>query len=176
MAQENKLPEVWMRGPIDKIPSLLQPVAHTLLQAAEEIEGIMGGFPDDLLWRKPYGMASVAFHLRHIPGVIDRLFTYSREQQLSPEQLKYLSEEGLETEQTKADDLVRKATRSIRDAVGYLANVDPSTLHQFRGVGRKRLPSTVMGLLFHAAEHTMRHTGQLLVTARVVKEEKDYVK
>jgi hypothetical protein len=166
-----KQPEVWMRGPVEGIPALLQPVAHALLQAAEEIEWVMSDFPDHLLWVKPAGMASVGFHLQHIPGVLDRLFTYAAEQQLTSDQLKYLSEEGLEQNHLRRTQLVQQAVDGIRAAVARLSNVDEATLTAFRGVGRKKLPSTVIGLLFHAAEHTMRHVGQLIVTAGVVSAE-----
>lgn len=157
-----------MRGPVESVPELLQPIAHALLQAAEELEQIMNDFPDHALWERPAGVASVGFHLQHIPGVLDRLFTYARNEQLTNQQLKYLSEEGLMNEQLKPADLTSIAIDRILKFVEQLKVIDPSTLTQFRGVGRKQLPSTVQGLLFHAAEHTMRHVGQLLVTSRIV--------
>lgn len=167
--QENTRPlEVWMRGPVEGIPALLQPVAHALLQAAEELEWMMSDFTDDHLWEKPGGMASVGFHLQHIPGVLDRLFTYARNEQLTSEQLKYLSEEGLENEQIKAADLTSIAINQIHKSVEQLKQINPDTLTHVRSVGRKKIPSTVIGLIFHSAEHTMRHTGQLLVTRRIV--------
>src|SRR5579871_4066051 len=86
--------EVWLRGPVDGIPALLQPTAHAILQAREEINVFMKDFPDTLLWEKPAGMASAGFHLQHLSGVLDRLFTYARSEQLSAEQLKYLAAEG----------------------------------------------------------------------------------
>src|SRR5688500_5756627 len=89
-----KLPEVWMRGPIPGITGLLQPVAHALLQAKEEIHELMESFPESMIWARPGDSASPAFHLQHIPGVLYRLFTYARNESLSNGQLKYLSEEG----------------------------------------------------------------------------------
>lgn len=71
-------PEVWLRGPVTGIPSFLQPVAHALLQAREEVEALMMGYPEEHLWDRPAGMASVGFHLQHIAGVVNRLFTYAR--------------------------------------------------------------------------------------------------
>jgi hypothetical protein len=82
--------EVWLRGPLDGIPALLQPVAHALLQAREEVNELMLNFPDALLWEKPAGMASVGFHLQHMAGVLDRLYTYARAEQLNQQQLDYL--------------------------------------------------------------------------------------
>lgn len=170
--EKAKLPEVWMRGPVDNVPAMLQPVAHALLQASEEVEAIMNNFPQQKLWENPSGMASAAFHLQHIPGVIDRLFTYAYDRQLNNEQLKYLSEEGLENDKLKVADLVQYLQDRIQQTVAELKTFDMATLTDTRGVGRKRLPTTVMGLIFHAAEHTMRHVGQLLVTVAVVKGER----
>lgn len=161
--------EVWQRGPVENVPLLLQPVAHALLQAAEEIEGFMEGFPDDLLWKKPSGVASVAFHLQHITGVINRLFTYARGEALAEAQLEKLSFEGKQTALVSTQDLVKDITNEIQVAIDQLRNTSESSLLDFRGIGRKQIPSNVLGLLFHAAEHTQRHTGQLYVTVRMVK-------
>src|SRR4051812_30259803 len=93
MAEDKQL-EVWLRGPHNTVTPLLQPVAHALLQAREEINELMIGFPEMLLWVKPMGMASVGFHLQHLTGVIGRLFTYARGEALSQRQLDYLQAEG----------------------------------------------------------------------------------
>ncbi len=160
-------PEVWMRGPIEGIPSLLQPVAHALLQAREEIEHITKGFPEDKLWIKPSNLASVGFHLQHIQGVLDRLFTYALPQQLTPEQLNYLSLEGVPANLSVAD-LVTAFRNQVDRALIQLKETNENTLLQPRGIGRKQIPSTIIGLLFHAAEHIQRHVGQLLVTVKFV--------
>lgn len=165
-----KLPEVWLRGPLENIPSLLQPVAHALLQAREEVNELTKNFPDELLWIKPAGAASVGFHLQHLRGVLDRLFTYADGKLLSEEQLATLKAEG-DPQQTTASalDLVHAFNEQVDQALQELRKKDEQKLTEFRGVGRAQLPSTVMGLLFHAAEHTMRHLGQLIVTVKVVK-------
>lgn len=155
-----------MSGPVDGVPALLQPVAHALLQANDEIHGVLENFDVQQLWQQPNGVASVGFHLQHIVGVIDRLFTYAKGEGLSIEQLKYLSEEGKANEGITLPDLLVRLSTQISKAIEFLKTVDPATLTDVRTVGRKKLPSTITGLLFHAAEHTMRHTGQLLVTAR----------
>jgi uncharacterized damage-inducible protein DinB len=160
-------PEVWMRGPVAGIPPLLQPVAHALLQAQEEIHTLLAGFPDTLLYEQPAGVASVAFHLQHIAGVLDRLFTYAAAQPLSEEQLTYLAGEGKNVATLSA--LLDAFDKQIALTIERLGKIDETTLTEFRGVGRKQLPSTVQGLVFHAAEHTMRHTGQLHVTVQVLK-------
>src|SRR5262249_23037834 len=87
-------PEVWLRGSLPDIPALLQPVAHALLQAREEVARMMEDFPEDRLWDRPAGVASVAFHLQHLAGVVDRLFTYARRESLSEDQTQALEAEG----------------------------------------------------------------------------------
>jgi len=161
-------PEFWLRGPVEGVPHLLQPVAHALLQAREEIFHAMANFPLQLLWTKPSGLASVGFHLQHIAGVIDRLFTYADDQPLSSLQLQFLSEEGVEKPGIEVLTLIEKLDNQIDTAINKLKDSDPDTILQLRVVGRKKLSSTRFGLLFHAAEHTMRHTGQLLVTCRIL--------
>lgn len=159
--------EVWLRGPIDGVPALLQPVAHALLQAQEEVHVYTRDFPTELLNEQPAGVASVGFHLQHLRGVLDRLFTYARGEALSDEQRAELQDEE-QTERTTRD-LVQAFDRQIDRAMAQLRNTSETGLTEARGVGQAQLPSTVLGLLFHAAEHTQRHVGQLLVTARVVQ-------
>jgi hypothetical protein len=163
-----KLPEHWMRGPVEGIPALVQPVAHALLQAFDEVQAIMMDFPDELLWERPAGVASPAFHLQHLSGVLDRLLTYAQTRSLSEEQLSYLAAEGKRTEITSIA-LVQNFHQQVQIVLNYLRTIEPGTLTDYRPVGRKKMPSTVMGLLFHAAEHSMRHVGQLLVTVKVVR-------
>lgn len=163
-----KQPEYWMRGPVKNVPALLQPVAHAMLQARDEVNEMMQGFPLHLLWQKPAELASPAFHLQHLSGVIDRLFTYAKAEQLSPQQLNELSAEGKEDSNINIENLLLRFNKQVGEALAQLAKTDEKILTNFRGVGRKQLPSTVMGLLFHTAEHTMRHTGQLLVTVKVL--------
>lgn len=158
--------EFWLAGPVDGVPALLQPVAHALLQSRREVEAVTRDFPDALLWHKPGGLASVGFHLRHLTGVLDRLFTYARGEALTADQLRYLKAEG-EPGDDKTTLLERFSTQ-IDDALTQLKSTDPETLTEVRGVGRSQIPSTLIGLLTHAAEHSMRHTGQLLVTVRWV--------
>ncbi len=170
MSGDNAQREVWLRGALPGIPVLLQPVAHTLLQAREEVNAIMSDFPEIFLWVKPSGMASPAFHLQHLRGILDRLFTYAKGEGLSADQFAYLALEGKEPEQEcSVRTLLERFNDQVDIALNQLSKTDESTLTDIRGVGRAQLPSTVIGLLTHAAEHTMRHTGQLLVTARLLK-------
>jgi uncharacterized damage-inducible protein DinB len=162
------LPEVWLRGPLPDVPALLQPVAHALLQARDEVEALMSDFPEEFLWTRPGGVASAGFHLQHLAGILDRLFTYSRGETLTASQLEYLKREGSAADPAEsARDLVVAFRRQVELSVNELRAFNEGRLTEPRFVGRKRLPSTVLGLLFHAAEHTQRHLGQLLVTVKV---------
>ena len=156
-----------MRGPLPDIPPLLQPVAHALLQAREEVIAEMAAFPDERLWDRPGGVASVGFHLQHLSGVLDRLFTYARGEALDERQAQVLAAEGLRHPGIRSIALVEAFKKQVDRALDQLRATDESTLTEYRAVGRARLPSTTLGLLVHAAEHTQRHVGQLLVTVRV---------
>ncbi|MBD1398853.1 DinB family protein [Pontibacter sp. JH31] len=170
MTQTKNL-EVWLRGPLPGIPPLLQPVAHALLQAREEVENFMQDFSEDLLWERPAGVASVGYHLQHLVGILDRLFTYAKGEALTEQQLTYLYAEGKPAHAKEhAQDLVQRFHEQVDKALDQLAQTDEQTLTEPRQVGRAQVDSTVMGLLFHAAEHSMRHVGQLLVTARVLRD------
>jgi len=165
--------EVWQRGPLPKISPLLQPVAHALLQAREELNEYMKDFPMELLWLRPAGMASVGFHLQHLSGVLDRVFTYARAESLTPLQFEELAEEGKDSSGGYlVVDLVERFNQQVDLALQQIKETSEATLPDYRKVGRAGLPSTVIGLLFHAAEHTMRHLGQLMVTAAVLREQK----
>ncbi|CAN5857960.1 hypothetical protein BH23GEM7_BH23GEM7_25160 [soil metagenome] len=165
------LPEVWLRGPVEGVPALLQPVAHALLQAREEVEALLQDFPEDLLWSRPGGVASAGFHLRHLAGVVDRLFSYARGEPLTPRQREALTAEGQPPESgSSIGDLVHAFHQQVERALDQLRATEERTLTDPRAVGRKQLPSTVLGLLFHAAEHVQRHVGQLLVTVRVQRD------
>jgi uncharacterized damage-inducible protein DinB len=161
--------EVWMRGPIAGLIPLLQPVAHAILQAREEVNLMMIDFPDELIWERPSGVASVAFHLQHLSGVLDRLFTYANNQILNEDQLELLALESDEAQFLTVKALLTRFNNQVNKALTQLKNIEEKTLLEPRGIGRKQIPTNQMGLLFHAAEHTQRHVGQLLVTVRILK-------
>jgi len=164
------LPEIWLRGPLPAVPPLLQPVAHALLQAREELAAHLASFPAAKLAERPLGLASVGFHLRHLTGVLDRTFTYARGEALGAAQLAYLAaEEQPPTQPGAVQELLQAFSQQVDAALAQLIATPETSLPEWRGVGRAQLPSTVLGLLVHAAEHTMRHVGQVLVTARVVQ-------
>lgn len=162
-------PEVWLRGPLPDVPPLLQPVAHSLLQCREEVSGALRDLTPGQLWARPGGAASSGYHARHAAGSLDRLLTYARGEQLSVAQLEGLRGEGIAD--LEADAAMRVAAAfdaAIHRALDQVRATPERTLLERRGVGRAQLPSTVIGLLFHAAEHTQRHAGQLVTTAKIV--------
>ena len=167
MATKKSEVEVWLRGPVEGIPPLLQGVAHALLQAREEVTELMQDFPETLLWEKPAGVASVGFHLRHLTGVLDRLFTYARGEALTSEQLEYLRAEET-SDEVSVEALLESFSQKVDEVLAKLSETDEKTLLEARGVGRAQLPSTKLGLFVHAAEHSQRHVGQLLVTVSVL--------
>jgi hypothetical protein len=167
---DNNKPEVWLRGPLEGISAYLQPIAHALLQAREEVNDIMEGFPDEFLGIRPMGMASPGFHLEHLAGVLDRLFTYAKGAMLTQQQLNALALEGDASQKNYTlGVLLERFNVQVDEAIQQLTETDEATLTEQRGVGRAQIPSTVIGLYTHAAEHTMRHVGQLLVTVRILK-------
>ena len=159
-----------MRGPIPGIPPLLQPAAHALLQAVEDVRRVVGPLSADHLWGRPGGAASVGFHVRHAAGSLDRLFTYARGEALSTEKFAFLASEGEPgSPPDEAAALVAAFEQQVDRALEQLRGTAEATLLEPRGIGRRQLPSTVLGLLFHAAEHTQRHVGQIVTTAKIVQ-------
>jgi uncharacterized damage-inducible protein DinB len=161
--------EWWQRGPIDGIPTALQPVAHILLQVRETVTELVENLTIDEWNARPAGVAAAAFHIRHIAGVIDRLFTYARGDALSEAQFEALRSEGATVDAAGVATALATLDARVDAAIAELRAIDPATLGAFRGVGRAKLPSTVLGCLVHGAEHSMRHVGQLSVTTRIVR-------
>lgn len=159
-------PEAWLRGPVAGIPPLLQPVAHALLQALEDAEAVAAGVSRDELWAGVGGAASMGFHLIHATGSLDRLFTYARGESLSDAQREALAMEKAPSTTADAGTLLSALRAQVGRALAQLGATDTATLTDHRAVGRAGAPSTVIGLLFHGAEHTVRHVGQAITTAR----------
>jgi hypothetical protein len=163
------MPEAWLRGPVEGVDALLQPAAHALVQAGEDAELATRGISADNLWARPNGAASLGYHLRHAAGSLDRLLTYARGAQLDDDQhaaLKREAEPGSPPDD--AGTLLAHTRQAIDTALAQLRATPREALLEPRAVGRKGLPSTVLGLLFHAAEHTTRHVGQAITTAKIV--------
>ncbi|MBM3803175.1 MAG: DinB family protein [Acidimicrobiia bacterium] len=163
-------PEPWLRGPVPGIPPLLQPAAHAFLLAVEDVETAVAGLSPQQLWFKPGGAASLGFHLLHLSGSTRRLLAYARGESLSSEQRAELaSERAMEPPYPGLEELVARWRTTVDNSLRQLAATPEATLNDSRLVGRAELPSTVLGLLFHAAEHAQRHVGQIVATSKIVK-------
>ena len=162
----NPQPEVWLRGPVDGFEPLLMPAVHALLQAREDVEALAATVPAEHAWQRLGGAASIGFHVRHLGGALDRLLTYARGETLSDAQRAAARSEG---EPGQPPQSLREAAAgtcaSIERALDQLRTVAREDLLAPRKVGRAGLPSTTLGLIFHAAEHCTRHAGQAISTA-----------
>lgn len=161
--------EPWLSGPVEGVHPMLMPAAHALAQCAGDLLKAARDLTNEELWAKPGGAPAVGFHLRHIAGSIDRLLTYARGESLSPEQFEALAAEERIEESIDAAELARKAVERIEEAINAIRATPEQILFEKRTVGRKKLPTNVFGLLFHIAEHTQRHTGQAITTAKIIK-------
>jgi hypothetical protein len=163
------MPEAWLRGPIAGVPAVLMPAAHALADALEEME-VARDLDTRQLWLRPGGAASVGFHLRHARGSLERLMTYARGEALDESQLAALRTEAEPGDPpVDAAALLDRLRETVADTIDAYRNTDPDALHEPRTVGRAGLPSTVLGLFYHAAEHTRRHAGQTVTTARIIR-------
>lgn len=156
-----------MRGPVPGFEPLLQPVVHALLQVKEDLDKLIPSVHPDHVWTRP-GAASIGFHVRHIGGSIDRLLTYARGELLSAGQVTALKAEATETG-TALSDVMAETNAVIDRALEQLKATSAEAVLLDRKVGRAGLPSTTIGLLFHAAEHATRHAGQAITTAKILQ-------
>jgi uncharacterized damage-inducible protein DinB len=164
-------PDVWLRGPVEGVAAELQPVAHALLQAVEDAERLCGDLTPEELWREVEGAASIGYHLKHIAGATDRLFTYARGEELSEAQKAVVSVEKEKGENPPhAGELIARVRRAVETALGQLRSTPAGSVCDLREVGRAKLPSSVIGLLFHAAEHAQRHCGQIATTRKFLRD------
>jgi uncharacterized damage-inducible protein DinB len=162
----NDLPEPWLRGTLTEVPALQRAVLHALELAREDLERWCDGLDDDELNQRPDGLAPVAFHLRHIARSMDRLLTYAEGRQLSAEQISVMKQEmdpGATRNELTAE-LVVAFAKSGKRIRGFTLQ----QLEEGRKVGKKQLPASVGGLLVHVADHTQRHVGQAITTAKIV--------
>lgn len=158
----------WLRGPVGGVPALLQPVAHALIDADEDVLKFVPPLSVEQLGTRPGGAASVAFHLVHAMGSLDRLFTYARGEPLNDAQLKALAaEKTFDAATCTSRQLAHDFSAAVRRAHAQLQATSEAELLETRLVGRAQLPATALGLLVHAAEHTARHVGQIVTTAKI---------
>ncbi len=159
--------EPWLRGPVPGVDPLLAPVLYAFQHAREDLAKATEGFDEARLWARPHGITPVGFHLRHIAGSVERLMTYLEGRPLSPAQMEALKAENQPG--AGREELLAALDSAFREAEAIVRRLDPARLAEPRGVGRRNLPTTVAGLLTHIAEHTMRHVGQAVTTAKLAR-------
>lgn len=160
------LPEPWLRGTLVEMPSVQRAAIHALQLGREDLEIWCGGLSDEELNARPGGIPPVAFHVRHIARSIDRLLTYAEGKSLDENQIAALKTE-LDPGATRKE-LFAELTEALARGEGRIRAFDSTRLEEPRKVGKKQMPTTVGGLLVHVAEHTQRHVGQAITTAKIV--------
>jgi DinB superfamily len=149
------------------VDPMLAPLLYSFQQAREDLASFTEGMMPDQLWSRPFGLNPVGREIRHIGGSVDRLTTYLEGKQLSDIQLHELSSEF--DPGAPREELLRELDRRLARAEEVVRSLDPKALTEARAVGRKRLPTTVIGLIVHIAEHTQRHVGQAINTAKAAR-------
>jgi hypothetical protein len=179
--------EPWLRGTLGEVEPVRRAVHHALELAGEDAVRWCEGLGEAEMFARPLGLPPVAFQMRHMVRSLDRLLTYAEGGQLSKEQLVALRTEMDPWPESGGSEILYSKELGAREqrgvggegvwdefrvgmerAMGRVGAIDPATFAEVRGVGRDRLAATVMGLLIHCAEHTQRHAGQMVTTAKVV--------
>jgi hypothetical protein len=163
---EPRLPEPWLRGTLTEVPAVPRAVLHALELAEEDLKRWCGALTEEEINFCPSGLPPVAFHLRHIARSLDRLLTYAEGRALSAEQLAALK--GELDPRANRNDLFSELEEGIRNSAERVRAIDVSELGESRSVGKRALPTNVAGLLVHVADHTQRHVGQAITTAKIV--------
>lgn len=161
-------PEPWMRGTHGELDPVRRAVVHALEQAEEDVARWCAGMTDEEMFARAHGLAPVAFHLRHMVRSLDRLLTYAEDKQLDHEQFVALTSEK---DPGAAAEVLAECRDGLARAKDRVVALAPESYAEPRGIGRKKLPTTVVGLLIHCAEHTQRHVGQAVTTVKIVKAE-----
>lgn len=159
--------EPWLRGTHIEVPAAGRAVLHALDLALDDLTKWTEGLSDVEVHSRPLGLTSIAFHLRHIAGATDRILTYAEGNQLSADQLAVLKAEAKGSESLA--ELLAELRLSFSNAAERICVLATADLNTFRGVGRKQLPTSLGGALIHVADHTQRHVGQVVTTAKVLK-------
>lgn len=168
--QKSDLPEPWLRGTLAEVPAVQRAVLHALELAREDLERWCDGLTDEELHARPGGIAPVAFHLRHIARSIDRLLSYAEGRQLSAEQISAMKAE-MDSHGTR-NELMAELVVAFAKSGKRIRAFSLQQLEEARQVGKKQLPTSVGGLLVHVADHTQRHVGQAIITAKMVVAER----
>jgi hypothetical protein len=162
-----------LRGAIPGVDPLLAPVFFSFTQVREDLALHIRDLSPDDVWRQVGSVPALGFQLRHIAGSVDRLTSYLMDEQLSPDQIVCMKQESgpaPDVAGAGVDDLLAGIDAALASAEARMATIDPATIHEPRYIGRKRLPTTVLGLLVHIAEHTQRHLVQAITTAKLVRD------
>ncbi|MBB6144027.1 putative damage-inducible protein DinB [Silvibacterium bohemicum] len=160
-------PEPWLRGTYTDLPAVLRAVLHAFDLGREDVLHWCAGLSETDLHASPSGLTPIAYHLRHIPRSLDRLLSYAEGNQLSSEQIVELKRES--DPGTTREELFTEFQDGLESAAARVRAFSGADLEQPRGVGKKQLPTSVGGLLVHLADHTQRHVGQIVTTAKVLK-------
>jgi uncharacterized damage-inducible protein DinB len=164
------LPEPWLRGTLANVPAVARGVLHALELAQEDAKKWCGGLSDEQIHARPAGLPSVAFQLRHIAGSLDRLLTYAEGNSLSDQQLQALEAEANPYGST--EELLLELEAAVSRGCIRVRALSSQDFALPRAVGAKRLPTTLGGLMVHVADHTQRHVGQAITTAKLVSASK----
>ncbi len=164
--QKSDLAEPWLRGTLAEVPAVQRAVLHALELAREDLERWCDGLTDEELHARPGGIAPVAFHLRHIARSIDRLLSYAEGKLLSAEQISAMKAEM--DPGGSRNELMAELVVAIAKSGKRIRAFSEEQLQEGRHVGKKQLPTSVGGLLVHVADHTQRHTGQAITTAKIL--------
>lgn len=160
--------EAWLRGPIEGVHPLVSPLLMSFAMAREDLARATAGLSVEQIWRRIDGVPTLGFQLRHIAGSVDRLGAYLRGELLSPEQLAVLRDEK-SPGNAEAAELLAGVDEAFKGCEAVVRALDPSKVTEPRSVGRKELPTTVIGLIVHIAEHTQRHVGQTVTIANLLR-------
>jgi uncharacterized damage-inducible protein DinB len=166
MSTSTSQPEPLLRGTHSELPSVIRAVIHAFELADEDVHHWTADLSEAELHASPLGLTSIAFHLRHIARSLDRILTYCEGDQLSPEQVTALKTES--DSGASRDELLSEFNAGLSSAAQRVRAFAGGDLEQARGVSKKQLPTCVGGLLVHLADHTQRHTGQIVTTAKVL--------
>src|SRR5579864_427063 len=159
--------EPWLRGTLTDVPPLQRAILHALEHAKEDLERWCGDLSDEELNARPCDITPAAFHIRHIARSLDRLLSYAEGTALSSEQIAQMKSE-LDPGAT-GEEIFAELDEAMEVSVTRIRSFSPETLGETRTVGRQQMPTTVAGLLIHVADHTQRHVGQAITTAKIVK-------
>jgi len=167
MSTSANLPEPWLRGPIDGVDPLIAPVLRSYQQAVEDLTLHSEDLTTEQIWSRPSDLAPLGFQLHHIAGSVDRLTTYLRGEALTDSQIAFLKAEM--DPGSSCEELLGLIRASLSASEAHIRTIDPAALREPRFIGKKRLPTTVAGLLLHLAEHTQRHVGQAISAAKLAR-------